>query len=88
MNETTKMWREHRRDIQGRHARAKAQNLTTIRASGLLFVERDEVILFRNHLEPKVDFYPSTGRWRIPGEKRTYGGGAGAFLNWYAKQRK
>jgi hypothetical protein len=79
------MWREHKRDIQARHARAKAQNLATLHSSGLLFTERDEAILFREPGHPKVDFFPSTGRWRIPGEKLTYGGGAGPFLDWYAK---
>jgi len=80
------MWREHKQDIQARHARAKMQNLATLRDRGIPFTERDEALLFREPRHPKVDFFPSTGRWRIPGEKRTYGGGAGAFLAWYAKR--
>jgi hypothetical protein len=47
----------------------------------------DECCLFREPGMPKVDFYPSSGRWRVANSKAS-GGGAVAFLNWYAKQRK
>ena len=47
----------------------------------------DECCSFREPGMPKVDFYPSSGRWCVAGKKASRGG-AMAFLNWYAKQRK
>jgi hypothetical protein len=35
---------------------------------------------------PSVNFYPSTGRWRVDHLNRTFGGGARVFLEWYKKQ--
>jgi len=46
-----------------------------------------ETVIFREAGYPKVDFYPSTGRWRIPGEKKTYSGGAESFVKWYEKRK-
>lgn len=38
--------------------------------------------------QPKVDFYPSSGRWREVGpSKRNHSGGAQRFLDWYADQK-
>lgn len=72
---------------QERHARWKAANLEALRKSGLPFEERPEACLFRAPGKPQVDFYPSTGRWRVvAGQRKTYRGGAAAFLAWYAKQ--
>ena len=43
-----------------------------------------ETVLFREKGYPKVDFYPSTGRWRS--QNKTYSGQAAAFLVWYERQ--
>ncbi len=72
---------------QDRHAQWKVENLAALRASGVPFQERPEACLFRVSGKPPVDFYPSTGRWRVvAGKKKTLRGGATAFLAWYAKQ--
>lgn len=75
-------WGEVRTDRQQRHARWKEENLRILRESGLPFTERPEACLFRSATGPRADFYPSTGRWRVPGGKRTFRGGARAFLAW------
>jgi hypothetical protein len=64
-------------------------NMATLRSSGLTFRETNngETILFREKSKPMVDFFPSTGRWRIVGRHpKTFRGGARAFLPWYKKQ--
>lgn len=71
---------------QEKHAGWKEKNLAALRASGIPFSERPEACLFREPGRPRVDFYPSTGRWRVVGGGRTFRGGAVAFLAWYRKQ--
>lgn len=68
------------------HSSNKVGNIKTILASGIPFVETNsaETILFRQKGKPKVDFYPSTGRWRHAG--KTHNGGADAFIKWYKEQ--
>jgi len=34
--------------------------------------------------KPKVDFFPSTGRWRA--NNKTFSGGANAMITWYHNQ--
>jgi hypothetical protein len=64
----------------------KVENIKQIVASGIPFAEANEgeCLLFRKKEKPKVDFFPSTGRWRHNG--RNYSGGAAAFLKWYKEQ--
>jgi hypothetical protein len=75
---------------QGRHAEWKRDNRAALDKSGLAFTvtNHGENLCFREHGKPMVDFYPSTGRWRTVGARRskTYRGGAAAFFAWYAKQ--
>lgn len=73
---------------QQRHADRKERNTETLLRSNLTLTIKSggEVILFREQGKPKVDFYPSTGRWRIPDKNKTFRGGAESFLRWYAKQ--
>lgn len=72
---------------QKKHAAWKEGNLEILRLSGIPFVERPEACLFREDGKPLVDFYPSTGRWRVIGGVGSFRGGARAFLGWYAKRR-
>lgn len=69
-----------------RHSNWKLENIGRIVGSGIPYqsVNFGDCLLFREHGRPVVDFYPSTGRWRTPGIKRTFSGGAGAFLTWYS----
>lgn len=73
---------------QRQHAEWKQKNMDTLNASGLTFKETNygETLLFRELGKPKVDFYPSTGRWRVAGMSKTFRGGAEVFLRWYEKQ--
>ena len=74
---------------QQQHADWKQKNMEILSASGAVFTVTNsgETLLFRMSGYPKVDFYPSTGRWRIVGaNSRTLKGGATSFLNWYRKQ--
>lgn len=87
MSDLGDTFKEMKRDKQDRHARAHEQNRKIIRDSGIHFLDKGEALLFRDDRRPKVDFYPSTGRWRIPGSSMTHRGGAEAFLRWYAKAR-
>jgi hypothetical protein len=59
-------------------------NVAILRASGILFEERSNAVLFREPGRPKVDFYPGSGRWRVVGAANgpTLAGGAKAFLSW------
>ena len=73
---------------QEQHAEWKRKNMEVLDASALKFRETNygETILFRESGKPKVDFYPSTGRWRVAGLTKTFRGGAESFVRWYEKQ--
>ena len=74
---------------RARHANWKVKNLKVIENSGILHRKAGgETVLFREEGKPKVDFYPSTGRWRMPGKAKTFRGGARSFINWYNKQNE
>lgn len=73
---------------QEKHYEWNEEHTRIFQESGLQFriVNNGESILLREPGKPKVDFYPSTGRWRVAGVKQTYRGGAKAFMAWYQKQ--
>jgi len=74
---------------QARHQNWKADNLAILAQAGIpcRATNHHECICFREAGKPKVDFYPSTGRWRVVGGvSETFSGGATAFLAWYRKQ--
>lgn len=82
--------REHQRQENQQN---KETNLAALQQGGVAFKSTNfgETLVFREAGKPKVDFYPSTGRWRIVGDpqnKRTMRGGAAAFLTWYEQQEK
>lgn len=80
------LFRIHNKDKQERHKRWHEENREAINVSGIPYKDKGETLLFREVGKPRVDFYPSTGRWRVVGVVRTFRGGAKAFLNWYNKQ--
>lgn len=84
-NEVTEMWKEHRAAIADQHREWHEANRRLIISYGVPFTDKKEALLFREAGMPKVDFYPSTGRWRVAGEKKTYRGGAKAWHKWYMK---
>lgn len=82
------LWHDWAEERKARHSRWFEANMAEIRASGLTFTPKSNstVLLFREPGKPKVDFYPHTGRWRVPGQPPTFRGQAKAFLTWYGKQ--
>ena len=88
MNDFGDIYQAMNEEKRKRHARWKVKNTEIIVNSGLLFDwAGQETILFRMDDKLKVDFYPSTGRWRVIGNNRTFSGGAKNFINWYRKQK-
>lgn len=88
MSEMFGAMREARRQ---QHADWKIKNKEILNASGLTFsvANRGETLCFREAGKPKVDFYPSTGRWRVVGSNsKAKGGGAQKFLDWYREQKR
>jgi hypothetical protein len=77
--------RSMREDRKRRHLEMKARNTEILAASGIEFrsTNNGETLLFRNSHDLGVDFFPSTGRWCIVGDNKTYKGGAEKFLKWY-----
>ena len=88
MGEVFSVMREATRE---RHANWKQKNMEILNASGLKFTvtNNGETICFRESGKPRVDFYPSTGRWRVVGNgnSKALSGGAQKFLDWYEKQK-
>lgn len=80
--------RAHR---QQQHADWKKKNMEILNGSTLIFTTTNngETLCFREANKPRVDFYPSTGRWRVVGNNaKAQSGGAGRFLNWYREQTR
>ena len=76
-------------DRAERHAIWKRENLAYLRGAGVTFTDRGETLLFRWPSKPAVDFYPSTGRWKVvsgPRRGSVLRGGAMRFLTWYTNQ--
>lgn len=71
---------------QAKHAEWKRKNMDVLSNSGAIFTvtNNGETLLFRQTGYPKVDFYPSTGRWKA--NNKYYRGGAKVFLGWYRAQ--
>ena len=88
MAEDFKLMEEDRKE---RHLDMKKRNIKTLVSSGfeLTFANEFEACLFRYQNYPKVDFFPSTGRWRIvdKGKQQTMKGGAANFLEWFKNQK-
>lgn len=81
------IWEALNEEKRKRHTQWKQTNLARLAKSGLVYkLAGEETVIFREEGKPKVDFYPSTGRWRIAGDTRVYRGGAGSFIKWYNKR--
>jgi hypothetical protein len=80
---------------QQRHRENKDKNTTMLAVAGLVFTiaNNGEVLCFREPNMPKVDFFPSSGKWYVQAATSgkvgtTYHGGAHGFIGWYKKQQK
>jgi hypothetical protein len=86
MGDFNEVYEAMRKDRQEKHAEWKRLNTQILEKSGLVYmVAGPETFIFREEGKPKVDFYPSTGRWRELSSGRTFRGGATAFISWYKK---
>lgn len=86
MSEDAEMYRRMDEEKKARHRQWKEQNTKILNESGIAYrAASEECYIFRNG-KAKADFYPSTGRWRVPGLSNTFRGGARAFIEWYKKQ--
>jgi hypothetical protein len=79
-------WEGWRADVKARRTQRDLENRQALVASGVPFTDRGTALLFRVRGKPPVDFYPTTGRWRVPSRARVWSGGATAFLRWYQGQ--
>lgn len=88
MGDMGELYNARRAEQKRRHSDNRRYARALFADSGLVYEERNlaEAILLREPGKPKVDYYPSTGRWRVAGEPRTYNGGPEAFFAWYEKQ--
>lgn len=100
MGDMAEYFKDMNEEKKKRHQGWKEENTRILAEAGLPYlIKGDEVILFREPGKPKVDFYPSTGRWksitrRQPSEMfvagsdiiKYFSGGAEVFLKWYKKQ--
>ena len=83
-----KDWNDHNKSKRERHRKWYSRNLDfLIENMAGRFQIKETVLLFRENGKPKVDFYPHTGRWRVPDKNELRSGGAEDFLNWYDKQK-
>lgn len=60
-----------------------------LKKAGLQFEVKGDVYLFREAGKPRVNFWPSTGRWLVVGMRtpqKTQSGGAEKFIAWYKNQ--
>jgi len=89
MNELSEQQAEHfrreKKEKQNRHAEWKQKNTQILLDTDYEFkaTNNGENLVFREKGKPRVDFYPSTGRWRDVDTKRTFRGGPRTFLKWY-----
>ena len=71
-----------------RHAEMHKKNTAILNKSGLKHRKiSHECYCFREQ-DLKVDFYPSTGRWRDQLTGKVYKGGAHNLIGWLANRRK
>lgn len=89
MGSEGEIWRVVRAQTRAKRRDNRVKNLALLEKSGVPFTltNHGEDTLFREPGKPPVNFWLSTGKWRItlPGGK-TMSGGAKAFLGWYRKQ--
>jgi len=87
-NNKIDIYKAMKEERQQRHQKWNKLNKDILFACGLKYKQTSsECFTFRNEGKPKVDFYPSTGRWRDTDLNKTYSGGAKQFVEWYNKQK-
>ena len=89
MNEVSEMWRDWKDYKQRRHRSRMFNNTNILEKSGLEYEVKNEGedFIFRKRGRPKVNFYPSTGRWYSLDLQQTFSGGARKFIKWYLSNK-
>ena len=86
MSNQVEVFRAIKRDRQERHLNDHKKNmhiLNQLLLGRYQVKNQGECCIFREIGKPNVDFDPSTGRWRVYGQKRTLRGGGYSFVQWY-----
>jgi hypothetical protein len=81
------IYRQFKELRQERHRQWREINTNILDVCGIPYRKADvfgNCYLIREEGKPKVDFYPSTGRWVSGGQ--TFSGGASKFIKWYGDQ--
>lgn len=90
MSEIGDMWAEVRAEERVIHETRKVANLAALRVAvfdaPFHFKNGGDVVLVRDSRYPAVDFWPSTGKWRVG--NRTMLGDAAALLDFLKRNRK
>lgn len=89
MGSEGEIWRQVKEQVRAKRQSNARAYLELLQKSGHIFTVTNgsEQLMFREPGKPPVDFWPSTGRWRIPkAGSKTHNGGATSFLAWYRKQ--
>ncbi len=80
----TSLFKSHRKSVQTRHTLNHLRNTRLLEEAGIEYRKAsNETYCFRGKV--KVDFFPSTGRWRDLKRQRTHSGGARMFIQWFIK---
>lgn len=87
MGEQVEIYRDMRALKQEQGEERRVKNMRLLLETQLDCRVEGDVVLLREAGKPKVDFYSTTGKWRVPNENkgRICGGGGGAkrFIEWY-----
>lgn len=86
MSDQIEVFQAMREARRQQHREWKRLNMEALRKHGLFgrLTNHGECMVFTRPV--KVDFYPSTGRWRAKG--KTYSGGGAKFAAWYNEQMR
>ena len=89
MGDMAEVFRDMTAAKKERHSKWWMQNMDIMEKSGIEYDTKNsgEVLIIRftwPQGKPQVEFWPSTGRWRVRG--KIFKGGAKSFINWYNKQ--
>jgi hypothetical protein len=87
-NETTEMWREFHKEADKRKLNyyELAKKILIKTNYKYEIKEGNRTILFREDDNLKVDYFPSTGKWKF--NNRMFKGNIANFISWYSQKRK
>jgi hypothetical protein len=77
----------HSRERREKKARNLEKNTKDLDAAGIPYTVKNDGYMYAIRVpgKPRIDFYPTTNRWRVDGE--TMYGPAKRLIGWYKKQQ-